>query len=74
MHNNNCECNNSIHIWDDNYDQQVKSERFCLCCEHYFLSEDAEELATTAAIELPSQTSKDKKIPGIKKGVIRRRS
>lgn len=76
-----CLCFSGQHIWDEKYEQEVKSEKWCLCCEHFFPAEDVEDnLADEAIIwkegsllnkpqSNPSSGSKS-----FAKGVIKRRT
>ena len=64
------------HIWDLEYDRLVKSERYCVCCEHFFLSDDTEDDLADNAIELPGKPTKSKNPSsggGLNKGKVRRR-
>jgi hypothetical protein len=72
-HGDDCGCWRGDHIWDMQIENQLKSERFCVCCEHYFLSEDAEDKATDNAIDYPGKPTKSKQPGGFSKGVIKRR-
>jgi hypothetical protein len=74
---NNCECMQGNHIWDLLYDKEVKSERYCICCEHFFFSEDIEDRAVDNAIICPgllnNSNSKSPSPRGFSKGKIVRR-
>lgn len=68
------------HIWDEKYDEEVKSERWCVCCEHFFASDASEMSSMDDAIEFPGQItnpvkpSEKKPGKGMSKGIIKRRS
>lgn len=51
-HNPNCKCFSGSHIWDLDYDKQMTSERYCICCEHFFASEVIEEKNLDVAIQI----------------------
>jgi hypothetical protein len=78
-HHSGCGCMQGHHIWDLEFDKEAKHERYCVCCDHFFLSEDAEDNAADNAIEMPGKINKSEpKSPisagGLNKGKIRRRS
>lgn len=73
-----CGCLQGQHIWDEDYDD--KNEKWCVCCEHFFPTEDAEIEALDSAIEWPDGSSnkpatesKNKQPDGMRKGKIVRR-
>lgn len=35
-HDPKCQCYSGNHIWDLDYEKENKTERYCLCCEHFF--------------------------------------
>lgn len=76
--NGKCGCFSENHIWDTDYDKQIKSERYCICCEHFFLSQEAEDDTLDGVIELSEKTNNSTKTPvisisGMNKGKIVRR-
>lgn len=74
-----CGCMQGYHIWDAEYEKSSKGDRYCLCCEHYFLSDEGEENAADSAIEWPHDSKnnnpeiKPKPRPTMSKGKIVRR-
>ena len=82
MSHDKCGCTQGKHIWDTDYDQPASSERWCVCCEHFFLAEDGEDAAADNAIEWkndsiinkPKNSQPSNNNIAMNKGVIRRRT
>lgn len=74
MIHNDCGCMRGHHIWDIQYEKEVKSEKWCICCEHFFLSDDIEETATDDVVNGKETSSNSHNSNGLKKGKIIRRS
>lgn len=77
-HSASCGCMQGKHIWDTEYDG--RGENWCVCCEHFFSTDDdAEFAAVENAIEMNETVSNKKPIqqpdakPGLRKGKIVRR-
>lgn len=76
LHSDKCGCMQGHHIWDEEFDSLSKHERWCVCCEHFFLSEEAEDEAADNAIDYPGKPVKPGVNPGstgFSKGKIKRR-
>jgi hypothetical protein len=79
-HSDGCGCMIGNHIWDTPYENEVKSERWCICCEHFYPSDETEFDGLDSAIEIsgsiinPKPISKHDSKGGIRKGKIVRRS
>ena len=80
-HSADCGCMKGHHIWDADYDKEMKgAEKFCLCCEHFFIGDEGEDTAANNSIEWGGKTThkkpetKQSTPAGFSKGIIKRRS
>lgn len=61
MVDNKCMCQQGIHVWDFDYEQEQKNEKYCLCCNYFFLSNEKEEKNGDDIIQFSNKSRNKKK-------------